>query len=270
VQSAVSTAMANLEDQLALPLWDRSQRAATLTDQGHAILIAARRVLAEFDGLRQLAAGMTSGLEPTVSLCVDAVFPIAALVEMCRDFASEFPTVELRVDVQTMSVVAQRVLDGAATAGVAVSAVSPAVLERRALTPIHMVPVVAARHPLAKKRGRLALAALVEHIQIVLAERGGDVPDQGVLSPHTWRVHDLDTKRAMLRAGLGWGNLPLHMVHADLRKKRLVRIRPAAWADDEHTLHLAIVYRRDTALGPAHRWVFDQLSRLCALESKPV
>jgi DNA-binding transcriptional LysR family regulator len=270
VQSAVSTAMANLEDQLALPLWDRSQRTATLTGEGHAVLIAARRVLAEFDGLRQLAAGMTSGLEPTVSLCVDAVFPIAALVEMCREFAKQFPTVELRVDVQTMSVVAQRVLDGAATAGVAVSAMAGA-LERRALTPIAMVPVVAAGHVLAKKRGRLSLATLSDHIQIVLAERvGAGVPDQGVLSPHTWRVHDLETKRAMLRAGLGWGNLPLHMVRADLSKRRLVRIRPEAWADDEHTLHLAIVHRRDTTLGPAHRWVFDQLSRLCATESKPV
>ena len=74
----------------------------------------------------------------------------------------------------------------------------------------------------------------------------------------------------MLRAGLGWGNLPLHMVRADLHKRRLVRIRPEAWADDEHTLHLAIVHRRDTTLGPAHRWVFEQLSRLCATESKPV
>src|SRR5215207_5879611 len=93
VQSAVSTAMANLETQLALPLWDRSQRAATLTQEGRAVLIAARRVLAEFDGLRQLAAGMNRGLEPSVSLCIDAVFPIAALVEMCREFAKQFPTV---------------------------------------------------------------------------------------------------------------------------------------------------------------------------------
>jgi DNA-binding transcriptional LysR family regulator len=87
-----------------------------------------------------------------------------------------------------------------------------------------------------------------------------------VLSPRTWRVHDLETKRAMLRAGLGWGNLPAHMIRSDLAKRRLVRIRPAAWADDEHTLHLALVYRRDTPLGPAHRWVLAQLSTLCAAE----
>jgi DNA-binding transcriptional LysR family regulator len=42
VQSAVSTAMANLEDQLIISLWDRTQRSATLTE-------VARRSLARRD-----------------------------------------------------------------------------------------------------------------------------------------------------------------------------------------------------------------------------
>jgi DNA-binding transcriptional LysR family regulator len=82
VQSAVSAAMANLEDQLAVPLWDRTQRAATLTPAGHAVLGAARRVLAEVDDLGKLATGIQAGLEPMVSLCIESIFPTAALVEM--------------------------------------------------------------------------------------------------------------------------------------------------------------------------------------------
>ena len=62
VQSAVSTAMSNLEDQLGLPIWDRSTKIATLTDQGQAVLAHARRVLGEVDGLKRLAAGMVMGL----------------------------------------------------------------------------------------------------------------------------------------------------------------------------------------------------------------
>jgi DNA-binding transcriptional LysR family regulator len=226
---------------------------------------AARRVLAEVDALRTLAAGVNVGLEASVSLCVDAVFPVGALVDMCRGFEKEFPNVALRVDVQTLSAVADRVLAGAATVGVASSLAHAPKLERRALSPIRMVPVVSARHPLAKKRGRIRSADLDEHVQIVLSERAeAAVPDQGVISSRTWRVHDLTTKREMLRAGLGWGNLPVHLARADLDKGRLVRIRPEAWADDEHTIHLALIYRRDTTLGPAHRWVLDQLATLCA------
>lgn len=269
VQSAVSTAMANLEAQLAIPLWDRTQRTATLTDAGRAVLASARRVLADVDALRKVAADMTRGLEPAVSLCVEAVFPTRALVAMCRAFASEFPGVELRVDVQTMSVVAVRVLDGAATIGVASSVAQGSVLERRALAPIRMLPVAGARHPLAVERGRISSAVLADHVQIVLSERADSgLPDQGVLSPRTWRVHDLHTKRAMLHAGLGWGNLPAHVARPDVKKGSLVRLRPEAWADDEHTIHLAAIYRRDTTLGPAHRWMLQQLPVLCAAELK--
>jgi DNA-binding transcriptional LysR family regulator len=268
VQSAVSTAMANLETQLGVPLWDRDQRAATLTDAGRAVLTRARAVLAEVDALRGLAAGMASGVEPAVSLCIDAIFPLSALVDLCAGFARELPAVDLRVDVQAMSAVIARVRDGRASLGVAMPVGAGDGLERRALAAIRMVPVVAARHPLAQARGRIATARLAEHVQIVLSERtddgGGDgIPDQGVLSPRTWRVDDLHTKQAMLRAGLGWGNLPAHMVRGDLARGRLVALRPEAWADDEHTLHLAIVQRRGAVLGPAHRWVVDRLITLC-------
>jgi hypothetical protein len=51
------------------------------------------------------------------------------------------------------------------------------------------------------------------------------------------------------------------VIEQDLRTGVLVAIRPAAWAEDEHTLMLSAVHER--ALGPAHRWVVDALSRLC-------
>jgi DNA-binding transcriptional LysR family regulator len=70
----------------------------------------------------------------------------------------------------------------------------------------------------------------------------------------------------MLRGGLGWGNLPAHLAHPDIKRRALVRIRPEAWAEDEHTIHLAAVYRRDSTLGPAHRWVIERLATLCAAE----
>src|SRR5690348_865199 len=82
VQSAISTSMANLEDQLGVPIWDRSTKIAKLTDQGQAVLSGARRVLLEVDSLKRLTSGMALGLEASVSLCVDAMFPLGALVDL--------------------------------------------------------------------------------------------------------------------------------------------------------------------------------------------
>jgi DNA-binding transcriptional LysR family regulator len=272
VQSAVSTAMANLEAQLGVALWDRSTKIAKLTDAGQAVLVAARRVLSEVDSLRRLTSGMVGGLEASVSLCLDALFPLPALLDLCTEFARDFPDVLLRIDTQVMSAVSERVLAGEATLGV----VSPLGLlpglEREALAAIHMIPVVSAHHPLAAhatSRARVPTDRLADAVQIVLSERsdkGEGVADQAVLSARTWRVADLHTKHMMLRAGLGWGNLPAHLVRDDLRAGKLLRIRPEAWGDGEHTLHLSAVYRSDTTFGPAHRWLLSRLAVLCARE----
>jgi DNA-binding transcriptional LysR family regulator len=269
VQSAISTAMANLESQLGVPLWDRTSKVARLTDQGRAVLAASRKVCTEVDALRKLAAGMVVGLEASVSLCVDILFPLTALVDLCEQFRAEFPSVDLRVDTQTMTGVSARVIEGSATIGIALPMSVSAGLERKVLTTIRMIPVVAPNHPLAALRGPIPTARLRDGIQLVLSELHGEGhPDQAVLSSRTWRVRDLHTKHALLRAGLGWGNLPEHLVRDDLRTGRLVKIRVESWGEDEHTLYLSAVYRGDVTFGPAHRWLLAHLEHLCLRDDK--
>jgi DNA-binding transcriptional LysR family regulator len=265
VQSAVSTAMANLEAQLGVPIWNRSTRVATLTEAGRAVLVSARRILSEVDGLRRLTAGLSQGLETSVSLCLDAFFPLRALVDLCQGFAEKFPEVDLRVDHQVMSAVSASVLAGAASLGVASAAGLSSGLEVLALSSIRMLPMASPRHALAAIKGRIPSRHFAQAIQIVLSEKAemGGV-DRGVLSPRTWRVGDLHTKRELLRAGLGWGHLPEHLARDDVRAKKLVTLHPEAWGADEHVLNLSAIYRSDAVLGPAHRWVLERLPTLCA------
>jgi DNA-binding transcriptional LysR family regulator len=279
VQSAVSTSMANLEAQLGVAIWDRSSKIAVLTEEGRAVLARARRVAAEMDALRAFTTELAGGLEPRVSICVDALFPVEALVEGCAAFAETFPGVDLRVDTQALSSVSARVLEGVATLGiVSPLGVRPSLATRALGSAIPMIPVVAASHPLAALQGHsIPTPRLSEHVQIVLSERSASasananananaegVPDQAVLSPRTWRVADLATKRAMLLRGLGWGNLPSHLAAKDLVEGRLVQIRPTAWAEHEHTLSFYAVHRAGEPLGRAHAHLLESLERQCA------
>ena len=67
---------------------------------------------------------------------------------------------------------------------------------------------------------QMPTAMFADAVQIVLSER----TDDGRARPgrarraRTWRVADLHTKHMMLRAGLGWGNLPEHIVREDLER----------------------------------------------------
>lgn len=266
VQSAVSHAMKSLEEELGVELWDRRTKRPTLTSEGRAVLTSARRVLGEADDLRRVARGLQGGLEASVSICVDALFPVAALVSTCSEFAAEFPAVELRVRTETMGDVAERVLDKSCQIGVAGPHARASGLEQHHLTTVRMVPVASPSHPLASVKGRIPMRELERQTQIVLSERGeGRSPDQGVLSARTWRVADLSTKHAMLVAGLGWGNMPEGVLRTDFAKKRLVRIRPSAWGSLD--LQLALVHERGLAPGIATLWLIERLKKNCALSS---
>jgi DNA-binding transcriptional LysR family regulator len=261
VQSGVSSAMAKLEEQLGLALFDRATKVPRLTDQGRVVVAAARRICAEVDALRQLAASLVTGVEPSISLCVDTLFPPAGLVELGRELAGELPTVDLRVDTRSVASVAARVLEGSASLGVTSLPGLPPGLERRLLAPIAMVPVVAAGHALAAEPAPIPTARFAEAVQIVLSERQ-DAVDQHALSPRTWHIADLHTALELVRGGLAWANLPEHLVADDLRAGQLVGLQPQAWSDAERRVNLFAVHRGDATLGPAHRWMLERLGHL--------
>lgn len=269
VQSAVSHGVAAVEANLGVRLFERTTRSVRPTPAGEVFVAEARRVAARVDELRRVGEGLAGEVEPVVSAVVDVLFPSDALVAACVGFAARYPGVLLRLHTETLAAVAALVRDGTCAFGVAGEAAGEAGLSARVLGHVRMVAVVAPGHPLAAEAGPLDATRLGEEVQIVLSERAGTeperaAPDQSVLSARTWRIHDLPTKRALLVAGLGWGNLPEHLCRDDLAAGRLVRIRPAAWERDTLDVRLSLLTRADTGLGPASRWLVDQLAERCA------
>ena len=259
-QSVVSYAIANLEAQLGLVLFARGHRRAVLTEAGRVVLADARRVSAIIDELRARAGGLTAGLEAEVALAVDVMFPTAQLVAALEAFARAFPTVALRLRVETLGTVIQLVLEGTCGLGISgPSGIHPDGLERRLILTIDLIPVVAPGHPLTQLPPPLPDAAFHEHTQLVLSDRSAltEGRDFGVLSLRTWRLGDLGAKHALLRAGLGWGNMPAHMVQDDLAGGRLVRLLPAAPV--ALGFPLLLIHRAAAPPGPAGQWLADRL-----------
>ena len=62
-QSAISTAVINLEIDLGVTLFDRSGRYPRLTSEGIVLLADARQVLSSVDGMKARAKGMATGIE---------------------------------------------------------------------------------------------------------------------------------------------------------------------------------------------------------------
>ncbi len=263
VQSAISQSVATLEDALGVVVFDRGAGKGAMTAAGAALFPQVRGVMACVVRLGGHARTLDAGREAELSLVCDAVFPQAVLVGLASALAVRFPDVALRTETEVLQGVVRRVESGGCRLGVIGPDVEvPESLERTLVGSVQMVPVVAPTHPLA---GQVAVdAALAEHVQVVLqSAHAGTAPDRAVLSPRTWRVGDLATKAALLRAGLGWGNLPAPEVEPDLRRGSLVRLQIAAWGEHAHDLSLSLVHRRDQGLGPVSRWTLETLRSLC-------
>jgi DNA-binding transcriptional LysR family regulator len=87
----------------------------------------------------------------------------------------------------------------------------------------------------------------------------------GLLSPRVWRLSHLGAKLAFLRAGLGFGLMPLHMIEADLVSGALVQIRGEFAPPEGYVIAMSAVYRTDSPPGPAGRWFIDRLKQEDAL-----
>src|ERR1700709_2262592 len=79
VQAAVSQAIDRLEAQLGLRLFDRTGRGPRLTAHGKAIVVAAAKVGVDVEALDELVESLKHGVERTLSIVVDVLFPTASL-----------------------------------------------------------------------------------------------------------------------------------------------------------------------------------------------
>jgi DNA-binding transcriptional LysR family regulator len=259
-QSAVSYSVANLEALLGLELFERGRRRPVLTEAGRAVLADARRIGRMMDELRARATGLTAGLEAEVGLAVDVMFPTDRLVTLLQAFARQFPTVALRLRIESLGAVVQLVLERACGLGISgPMGIRADGVERRLLCHVTLVPVCAPGHALAQLPPPLATASFLDHTQLVLSDRSPltEGQDFGVLSPRTWRLGDLGAKHALLRAGLGWGNMPEPMVSNDLREGRLVRLVTVEKA--AQPFPLLLIHHADQPPGPAGRWLVERL-----------
>ena len=256
--SVVSYTISTLEAKLGTPLFDRAaSRPPLLTEAGRAVLAEARIIVDGIGTLRAKVAGMQQGLEGELHVAVDSLLSRARLVDALTAFAEHYPTVRLHLHVETLGAVAHLVLGR--TAGLGVSGPFTAEIDallRTAVGSVRMVPVAGPRHPLAAP-GHPPGAAR-GHVQLVIYDRSPLTAgrDFSVVASGTWRIGDLSAKHMLLRAGIGWGMMPLAMVQEDLARGDLVQLALPDLAPFAYPLDA--VHRADTLPGPAATWLIER------------
>jgi DNA-binding transcriptional LysR family regulator len=262
-QSVVSYTIANLEAQLEVQLFERSgARQPKLTDAGRAMLVDARRIVADLQVLRSRAKTIKRGLEAEISLAISIMVPADAMVAELKEFREEFPTVALNLNVGELGMVMDMVLTGKADIGIGGALLKQdSSLIADKIGHSFMVPVAAADHPLAGFDRPLTLSDVREETQLVVTDASGITAgrDFNVLSYKIWRVSDIATKHQLIKGGLGWGGLPASLVRDDIRNGKLVALDLDAYEQGQYPLYA--LRKAANPPGPAGQWLIDSFAR---------
>lgn len=258
-QSAVSVAIANLEDDLGVALFDRSGHKPVLTPQGTALLEEARTILRGCTRLERKAHQLMEGVENRVTLATDELIPEATTLAVLTRFAEAWPEVELELLMGALGDIGHMVATGRADVGYLVPLLAPEPhAPARLVGQVRFVPVAAPAHPLAGRKG-LELEEVEQHRQIIVASRGGErvLDERRCLRP--WWCDGNAAIQGLVRRGAGWAFLPEHAVRKDV-ESGLLTVLHFAFHPVPHAAPAYVTWTQAHHAGPAARWLRDVLT----------
>lgn len=261
-QSAVSTAVANLEIDLGVSLFDRGGKYPLLTEQGEVLLRDAQAVLARCTDLQSRAGAFSEQVDARIRLGVDEIVPQRFLVDVLERFSSAFPQTELELLYGTLKDVQTLVETERADLGLMLPMDFPdKSVAARLLCYLPYCPVASKGHPLAQL-SEISPAQLEPHRQLVLTSRGGErEPDSVIFGSRTWMIESTQVIRELVRKSVGYAFLPRHMVEEDLAAGRLIHL-PVTLEQTPHQVPVYLIWAHARPLGRAGQWLMEEFSRI--------
>jgi len=214
--------------------------------------------VARCDGLRSTADALARGTEPVIRMVIDQLFDIAEVATVLAEFGALFPSTRIDLKGECMDAVIRHVEAGCELGILASLATVPAHIASTVSEPIRLFPVAAADWPVASGQSEIDVIR-TQGVQIVLGSRDAQPygADFLVFGARTWRVEDITTKLALLRAGAGWGYMPKHIVEEDLASGRLRHLQADGLPQEDHQ-PVFILWQQNRQQGPAVRWLIQR------------
>jgi DNA-binding transcriptional LysR family regulator len=258
-QSAVSYAVARLQEALAVPLLVIEGRKAVLTAHGRVLLKRSRSLLADLAKLEHLARNLQQGWESELKLVVDAAFPRDRLLSIVGELQQLCPNTQMQLSDAVLSGAEDAIADG--TADVVVTTRVPSGHLGDWLLDVTFVAVARSDHALFSIDHALTPEDLTRHVQVVLRDSGVKHPrDEGWLGAELrCTVSSREASLAIVEAGLAYAWLPEHLIRGALDRGVIRRLPLAAGASRNVPLSLVLVHA-DLA-GPAARAAVEAFQR---------
>ena len=253
VPSAVSMAIAHLEAELGLALFDRTGREPQPTAAARALEPQARQLAAQLRQLQAHALGLTQGLESRLALAIAPELLSAPWAGPLAALAHDYPLLEVEVLAAPQADALRLLHEGRVQLALVFE--RPSLDGREGFQEVGsetLVAVMAPSHPVlqaAGDGGLLREAHLIDTRQVVVASRDRAITDPRlVFARHVWRTDTPVAALGLIEAGLGWGWLPRSFVRSPLAAGTL-RELPFENLTNALALWVDVVWSKERPLG---------------------
>lgn len=261
-QSTISTAIANLEVDLGIILFDRTTRYPTLTEAGSKVLSYVKEIQAASQRLEELTIRLAENIEPRLTMVLSDTYQLNPDHKLMHEFSTRYPDVELEcLDAEGGDVI-DLVQSGRAHFGLLVSLPTyPSDISARRLNEKAEMSLYAGRkHPLAQI-DEITTSDLAKERQIYLNTYIGN---KNRPKGRAWSASDYLMVLEMAEEGFGWAELPKSLVK-QYGRGRLKELKVDGWPKRIFT---DVVWSKNTAPGAAGFWFLDQLIAYSSKEKR--
>ncbi len=247
VQSAVTYQLHKLEDQLGIALLDRSGYRVRLTGAGEAILAEGRRLIAQAEHVSTVAQQFGAGWEPRLTLVLDGILPLVPTLKALKTLADARVPTRIQVKVEFQGGVQFRFEQDAADLMLVKDYEPAPQLEVEALPDVDCILCASRRHPLTRESA-VNLRLLQEHVELSVQDSSGQGNDRHMFGgERVFYLSGFVAKKEALLLGVGFGWMPLNLVHRELRSGALAELKYTGGSRYRFTPLL--VHRLDRPLG---------------------
>jgi DNA-binding transcriptional LysR family regulator len=249
-QSAVSQAVARLEEDLGTRLFVRQGRTTELTPAGRLLLERAQRVLDEMDRAREGLQALAELREGLLVVGTSDTLAYYLLPPVIAAFRARYPGVELRLDNRPSPATAERVAERTVDLGVVTLPLPPELrvggrpaverLRIEPLAPQEEVVICPPGHPLARRR-RASLEAIVAYPLLLLDRSTGaralldaELAHLGAAPTVTMEMSSVEVLKKLVELGLGVSIVPALAVEREVAAGTLAAVRLSGLSAERH------------------------------------
>jgi DNA-binding transcriptional LysR family regulator len=230
-QPAISKRISTLEFALDCQLFDRLGKSIQLTQAGEALIPSYQRIISELDETQRIISNVRTQVSGLLKFGTSHHIGLHRLPPVLRQYTRQYPDVELDIQFMDSEQAAALILKGSIE--LALITLPDSIEEPLTTIPVWSDPmqcVVARDHVLAVSE-TATRAQLIEHGVLIQSH-----------STHTRNIIDtalnldkdikiimesnyLETIKAMIQNGLGWGVLPESMIDDSLHRLKIKGVR---------------------------------------------